>query len=398
MDDVLNKIPCGTFSFTDQGELSYVNNTLCTMLGFTKEVLAQKKVEDIFTLATRIFYHTHFFPLLRMQGMADEIFLTLQTKDKEDIPVLLNAMRFIRNEKAENLCVCITISNRRKYEDEIITAKNLAEEALQKNSELTQAKNDLQKHAEELDKRVIELEHRNEELAQINSILSHDLQEPLRKISVFTDLLQTEIKDTASIKGLQSIEKIIKTTGHMRSIIQGLQKFLLLEGDNIKLTGIDLNGLLKTILQNKITSSELANVKMNMANMPVIEGNKDQLMLLFSNLIDNAIKFRKIKVPLLISIEGVIVQNNTFKNTKAKYKYNDFAMIRFSDNGIGFDDKYQKYVFQYLKKLNSSTEGLGVGLAFCKKIVENHYGSISVHSAVNKGTVFTILLPVKQPV
>ena len=121
-------------------QLVEINETLCIALGYTKQELTGKKLDIIFTIATRIFYQTHFFPLLKMQEHAEEIFISLQTKDKEEIPVLLNAERIIINGETRLVHAGIVVRNRKKFEDELIAAKKSAEAALKENTALNTGK------------------------------------------------------------------------------------------------------------------------------------------------------------------------------------------------------------------------------------------------------------------
>ena len=165
-----------------------VNETLCRQLGYAKQELLQKKIDSIFTIATRIFYQTHFFPLLKMQGHAEEIYISLQTKNKEEIPVLLNAETIKTDDIIVIVHTAIMVRNRKKFEDELIAAKKVAEDALQQNTALLQAKQELQQHLQQLDLQMHKVNKQNQELKQFNHVVTHDLQEPLRKLSVFANL------------------------------------------------------------------------------------------------------------------------------------------------------------------------------------------------------------------
>ena len=150
MEDLLDTAPCGYFSFFDDGSVNVVNNTVCRLLGYEKNELEGKNVETIFTIPTRIFCQTHFFPLVKMQGHAEEIFLSLLTRTREYLPILLNAKR-VANDIPYTACAFIVVPNRKKFEDELVAARNTAEKALAENSELITARAELQQHMEKLD-------------------------------------------------------------------------------------------------------------------------------------------------------------------------------------------------------------------------------------------------------
>lgn len=361
------------------------------MLGYSGDELLHKKLEDLFTIATRIFHQTHFFPLLKMQGRADEIFLTLKAKDGKALPVLVNATR-LEGAEPENVCSCMLLHNRQKYEDEILEAKRLAEKALQENTELVQAKKQLQENVEQLDKRLTRLKHRNEQLQEFSHIISHDLQEPLRKLSVFTDIMRMEAAE--GTKTFEITGKIDALYTRMRGMVLGLQQFVWLDQEDQHTEQVDLN---ETIAEaaGKI-KAEYEEFEVAFETLPVIEGYRNQLSLLFYHLFQNACKFKKPGTKALVRIRAGLIQHNSFSTLADKYKYVDFVKIECMDFGIGIPEQHKDYVFRLFKKIHPGSDGLGLGLAFCKKIAENHYGTIKVLS-MNESTVFTLLLPLRQP-
>ena len=129
MDDLLNRAPCGFLTFTDEGAISAVNETLLRLLGHVEQGLFGKQIESILPVASRIFYQTHFFPLLKLHGEVQEVYFSLRSKNGEDIPVLVNAARRVREGSEVNDCIIIPMLKRRRYEDEILEAKRAAEEA-----------------------------------------------------------------------------------------------------------------------------------------------------------------------------------------------------------------------------------------------------------------------------
>lgn len=152
--DLLNTAPCGFLSFIDDGTIRIVNKTLLDILDYSLEELIDQKIELILPVASRIFYQTHFFPLLKMQGKVTEVYFSLRSKSKVDIPILVNANRQERNQQSFNDCIFIPIHQRIRYEDELLKAKKIAEAAMK-----------AQKEAE------IALQQKNEELTKANLLL-----------------------------------------------------------------------------------------------------------------------------------------------------------------------------------------------------------------------------------
>jgi sigma-B regulation protein RsbU (phosphoserine phosphatase) len=138
IDELLDTAPCGFLSFTDDGAIVIINNTLLVLLGYAEDELRGRKIETILPIASRIFYQTHFFPLLKLHGKVEEIYFSLRSKQGNDLPILVNALRRDKSGGFVNDCIFIPIRQRIQYEDEILKAKKAAEAAIhaQKEAEL----------------------------------------------------------------------------------------------------------------------------------------------------------------------------------------------------------------------------------------------------------------------
>jgi sigma-B regulation protein RsbU (phosphoserine phosphatase) len=394
MDELLQTAPCGFIVFRDDGTVTHVNKTLLNWLRMQEEGLKAKHVESIFNLATRIFYQTHFFPLITLHGKAEEIFLTLRPQQGDDIPVMANAIRKEEEGSYTNHMVLVQVHQRKKYEDEILQAKKAAQDALHKNEELINAKRDLETQTLELDKQVARLANINRELAELSSVISHDMQEPVRRIAMFADMVYQQNKDLGDT-ALAPLKKIGDLCVLMRNKIKGLNDFVTVEIS--EQTGlVNLNDAILRAT-GKVQAECMDNgIKLETPALPVIEGNTLQLERLFYHLVKNAYENRQPGNAAEINIESDIIKQNSYNTTKGRYRYIDFVRIVFSDKGMGFDDKYNEYVFRMFKKLDPASEGLGLGLAVCKKIVEHMYGTITAQSAPGGGARFVIHLPVRQ--
>ncbi|MFY0530463.1 sensor histidine kinase [Archangium gephyra] len=395
MDELLNTAPCGFFSFTDDGALVAANDTLAGMLGYASGELVGSRVESLLTLASRMFYQTHLFPLIRMHGKAEEIFLSLRSRNGESIPVLLNAVRKEREGAAVNQCALIPVRNRGKYEDELLAAKRVAEEALRSNEELIRARQELELHARELDRKLLRLEQKNQELTRLSTILAHDLREPIRKLSMFSSLFTQQDREGLSVTGQRSLDRIKVQSARMEQLVLALQEFVSLDETHEPLEEVDLSDVMGNARQLVAERTGMG-FELHSGPLPVLQGRRRQLMMLFFQLIDNAVKFRRPEELPRIDIESYLIQHNSYRANTGKYHYTDFARIVFADNGKGFDNRYSDYVFEALRKLDPDSPGQGIGLAIGRKVVENHNGSISVESEPGRGTRFTLLLPLRQ--
>lgn len=226
----------------------------------------------------------------------------------------------------------------------------------------------------ELDNKTEELARSNTELEQFAYIASHDLQEPLRMVSSYLQLLEKRYKDKLDQDAKDFISFAVDGSNRMRSLIHGLLEYSRI--NRIKpFEEIDLTLLLKDVLGNLKTSIEENKAIIKISDLPKIYGDPILINQLFQNLIQNAIKFRNTKDPEI---------EISCKEEKDEY------LFSIKDNGIGIQKEYMDKIFVIFKRLNSREKypGTGMGLAICKKIVERHGGKIWVESEFGKGSTF----------
>ena len=392
MANHFDEAPCIYFSLADDGTILEVNRLLCNSLGYSKEELVGQKGDIIFTLPTRIFQQTHFFPLLKMQGHAEEIFITLRKRDGEYLPVLLNAERKAFAEGAASLHVGIIVYNRQKFEEELIAARKAAETALNENTALMQAKQELQKHTEALDQKINIVNKQNEELRQFNRVVTHNIQEPLRKLSVFSGMLLSQENNP----GQQAlVQKIRSAMTQMSSIVSGLQQYVWLNETPLHPVQVQLQQLLAAIKKKLEAEHPGVDLVLETGDLPHFEGDEAQVELLFYQLLSNAIRFRKDAEKAFVSVSASTLRQNSFRNVESRYKYVDYIRILVQDSGIGFNAEYKDQAFELFKRLHKDS-GRGVGLSLCRKVVDNHQGLISIDSKMGESTVVTILLPLHR--
>ena len=240
------------------------------------------------------------------------------------------------------------------------------------------------------------LRQMNEELDQFAYMASHDLQEPLRKIQVFSDkILRNNNFDPDSEK---YFGKIINSSKRMQKLINNLLDFSrhTVSSNDFKKT--PLNELVKNVVTELEVEIEKSNATINYEDLPVVSAVPGLMQQLFYNLFSNAIKFRKPSVDLVIDVKA---EKMSPVDVSKFYKYGqgrNYYKITVQDNGIGFDDKYAEDIFRVFKRLHSyqEFEGTGVGLSICKKIIEKHNGFIRAESKIDSGSTFIIGLPEMQ--
>lgn len=227
----------------------------------------------------------------------------------------------------------------------------------------------------ELDKSNGDLERSNKDLEQFAYIASHDLKEPLRTIGTFTDLLKYKFEANLNDSGKKYIYFITDGVHRMSSLINSLLTYSRAGQESKELEKVDLNNLISDILADLTIVIDEKNVEVDIEKLPTIYCNRDQMSMLFSNLILNGIKFNTSKQPII---------------TISSSQIEDYWQFSVKDNGIGIPEEYQQQIFEIFKRLHSKEEyeGTGIGLALCKRIVETHAGKIWLESTPEKGSEF----------
>jgi signal transduction histidine kinase len=249
----------------------------------------------------------------------------------------------------------------------------------------------------ELNRKLVEnidrLEAANKDLDRFAFMSSHDLQEPLRKIRTFTDLLYTKYKDVFNDDAVHYINRIQKAAQRMQTLIKDILEFSQLSNDTERFVETDLNILVEEVLSDMETLIHEKQAKINIKSLPSLEVNPGLIRPLFFNLIGNALKYSRKETEPVIEIYGEPETGNDDLNAVVKKKR--FCRIFVKDNGIGFDQKYAEQIFEMFVRLhgNSEYQGTGIGLALCKQIVEKHQGYISALSSEKQGSTFIISLP-----
>ena len=245
-----------------------------------------------------------------------------------------------------------------------------------------------------LEQQNIELEASNKELQAFNYAASHDLQEPLRKIQTFVSRLSDKEYQNLSDSGKEFIVRINNSVERMRILIDDLLKYSKTTKTDKIYESINLNDLLENAKSDLLQSIEEKNAFIESQKLPTIKVIPFQIQQLFANMIGNSLKYsREDTYPRIkISCKKVTAadEEQIPKNTKDK-----FYKITFEDNGIGFEQAYAEKIFILFNRLHNKNEyaGTGIGLAICKKIVENHKGFIFAKGKPNVGAIFTIYLP-----
>ena len=235
--------------------------------------------------------------------------------------------------------------------------------------------------AKELAAKNCELNLANKRLESFAYTVSHDLQEPLRSINIFTQLLQQEYREDLDCQAQEYLGYITGSAVRMQTLVRDVLAYSRVGTTQRTKSEIDLNQLLETVQIDLVGIIRETEAKIVVEQLPIVSVNPTEIAQLFRNLISNSIKFRSDRKPYI--------------KISSRRQDNQW-LFTVEDNGIGIEAEYQDIVFQPFKRLHTQEQysGSGVGLAICQKIVERHQGYIGVQSRLGKGSIFYFTLPI----
>jgi PAS domain S-box-containing protein len=241
-----------------------------------------------------------------------------------------------------------------------------------------------------------ELEIQKSELEQFAYVASHDLQEPLRKIQTFSELIRDNIDDKDFVD--RYFKKLDLSAIRMSDLIKSLLNYshLTNPSEELAMTEVDLNDVIAdTILDFELLISEKKST-IKIESLPTVKGNATQLGQVFSNIISNALKFSQANP--VIKLSSKIVSRDQIAEAPKTLNNKTYHQVIIEDNGIGFEEEYSKLIFTLFQRLNGKQEyaGTGIGLALCKKIMDNHKGHITATSKFGEGSTFNVYFPIED--
>ncbi|GEM_PF-4112637 len=348
-----------------------VNQKVCDIFGYTQEEVGLLNIEDI---CSPDYLESHIKEYLFFSESGKDHFSLLnkyQRKSGEQFWANLN-ISILRDENGEKISEVVMLEdiNEQKLQEEKI--KDLIIELKLLNEKLEK---EVKVRTVDLQQSNLELRRSNQDLQQFAYIASHDLQEPLRMVGNFVQLLERQYRDKIDEEGKEYIKYIVDGVNRMSKLIQNLLKYSRVGRKESALRTIKLDRIIEAKLfglKRKITETKAA---VNILEMPKeVYCEPDQLGIVFFNLITNALKFNKDTPEIEIGYEDSPKE----------------LMFFVKDNGIGIDKRYETKVFEIFKRLHrrEDYEGTGIGLALCKKIIARHGGKIWFESTLNEGTTF----------
>jgi len=254
--------------------------------------------------------------------------------------------------------------------------------------DITEQKRFAEELTRQVHERTLQLQRSNDDLLQFAHVASHDLKEPIRKIKIFTNMIENDYAALLPERGMTYLGKVQNATDRMFSMVEGVLAYSTINSAERPIETVELDVTFEHIETDLeiIMGQKQAVIKRE--PLPEIEGAAVLLYQLFYNLINNALKFAKADETPVIEISSSFIEKANI----------EFLKIQVADNGIGLDPDYSHKIFDAFTRLNTKDkyEGTGLGLALCKKIVERHHGTIIAEGEMGKGATFIIELPLKQ--
>ncbi len=349
---VVEAAPSGMIMVDELGRVVLVNSQVERMFGYSREELLGESVDLLVPSSVRAEHPCHrasFFaaPKARAMGVGRDLYG--QRKDGSRLPVEIGLNPLMTDGERFVLASIVDITER--------------------------------KHSEALlQEKLLELQRSNEDLQQFAYVCSHDLQEPLRVISNYSQLLARRYSDKLDQDANEFIEFTVDATRRMQELINDLLLYSRVDTKGKEFVPTDCSEIVAIALANLRVSISESTAVVNCVELPVISADKSQLLQVFQNLIGNAIKFRSSENPSI-----TVSAHDAGKNW----------LFEVEDNGLGFDMKYGERIFVIFQRLHTKEmyPGSGIGLAVCKKIIERHGGSIWAESEPGKGAKFSFTMP-----
>lgn len=362
--------PVGYFSLDKDGIIRNVNVKCAELLQLNKKEIIGRGFSRFIPIDCQNKYY-HDLAGAVDTGKTREVELRLKI-DKLLLNVQMEIMPVYGNDNEKYRIIITDISKRKQIEDELRHTRDTFEERVNEQTV-------------ELESVIDELRRSNEELEQFAYVASHDLQEPLRTIASFTQLLERRYKGKFDKDADEFMDYVINAAIQMKEQIEGLLEYSRIAWHGEEFKSVNTNDILNQVINNLIVSIKEASAKITCDKLPNVIGDGIQLQRVFQNMISNAIRFRKCEEPLKIHISACTDEEN-----------NEYV-FSVSDNGIGIEEQYSERIFVIFQRLHTQDEyhGTGIGLSIVKRIIERHGGHIWVESELGKGSTFYFTIPFK---
>jgi PAS domain S-box-containing protein len=374
--DLLENAPCGFVSFGDDGRITYINATLTERLGYSRDELIGRHIETILGVGSRIFYQTHFFPMLRLHGRAQEIFMLLRECEGNDVGMLCNAVRHERDGAVATDCVFMEVHERRKFENALLEARQAAERA---NAELQSLNVDLQDQRAAADEA-------NQAKSNFLAVMSHELRTPLNAIGGYVQLLDMGVHGPVTEAQREALGRIDRSQRHLLRLINDVLNLSRIEARRVDyvvepVSVGDVVGSILPMVEPQIATKDL-HFDVSVSRDLIAKADREKVQQILLNLLTNAIKFTG---------HGGSVHIEAGNESPSQ------IYLRVSDTGVGIPSDMLDKIFEPFIQVDASksrsTEGTGLGLAISRDLARGMGGDLVVGSTLGAGSTFQLNLP-----
>ena len=363
---MLETAPCGFISFGDDSRILHANHTLLESLGYDRAELIGQPVERIFTVGSRIFHQTHFFPLVKLHGRAQEVFVLLQTRSGEELGALCNAVRHKRNGVFVTDCVMMEVRERRKFEDALLQARERAERATIAADEANRAK------------------------STFLAVMSHELRTPLNAIGGYVQLIDMGVHGPVTAAQHETLARIDRSQRHLLRLINDVLNLARIEAGRVdySIETVALDEIVNATVPMVEPQSAAKRIHVECDLPPDIRalGDSEKIQQVLLNLLTNAVKFTPPDGTVRVSSGG---------ETDGK------VFLRVADTGTGIPSNMVEKIFEPFVQVDSSHtragEGTGLGLAISRDLARGMNGELTAASEMGRGSVLTLILPSPAP-
>lgn len=250
---------------------------------------------------------------------------------------------------------------------------------------------------ERLQRFALQLERSNRDLEDFASVTSHDLQEPLRKIEAFAQLLLQDFGETFAPEAREYVDRMRGSARRLQSLIGDLLRFSRISKEGDQFAPVDLTQIVRDVVGDLDMRVKQVGATIELGDLPVLDADPTQIYLLFQNLIGNALKFHRPGKAPRIRVHGRVLVAPASAGESTSLA--GLCEVAVEDNGIGFPPEQQERMFSIFQRLHNRAqyEGSGIGLAICRRIAERHGGTIAAHGHPGEGATFVVTLPLRHP-
>jgi PAS domain S-box-containing protein len=396
VDSLLDTAPCGFVSFVDDGTIRAANATLRDMLGYGRDELQGRRFESILNVGSRIFYQTHFFPLVKLHGRAEEIFLLLRSKNGDDVATLCNAVRRQRGGEWITDCVFMRVHERQKFEDALLRAKKVAEEAneqLERQAlELEMSEQQLLEQGQELERQRTLAEEANRAKSVFLATMSHELRTPLNAIGGYAQLLELGIQGPITEKQADALARISRAQRHLLRLINDVLNLARIEAGRVEynLAACNLQEMTDAVLPMVEPQLQSRRMRYSVDIAPELTAyaDREKVQQILLNLLSNATKFTP--------ADGSVTVTGFAHGERGER-----VSVVVRDTGVGIPAERLAHVFEPFVQVDDSharrAEGTGLGLAISRDLARGMGGDLSAESELGVGSAFTLTLPALLP-